>query len=287
MALSKIKRGSVFHKTVEIIEKSIHNNDNIKIKSPEYIIDIISGQLREHDIVLYIDENHFKIKIAIECRDRKRKIDSPQLEAFKKKCEETGIDKGVIVSKMGFYKPEIKKAKHYNISCLTLQQIQSISWLKTEVFIKESNKFINVFVGIIHIGKKLKDYSQYEIKNLDGITITKDILKNNAEKIFNNQKLENEQVGLNKVRINVKGNEFYLQNKTDTQRKYKIESFNFDITYIKEITEIPLAKFQYFDSTNNEIRYDVAMAKTKISEKDITFSLISDKDKTKLTIHSE
>ena len=50
------------------------------------------------------------------------------VEAFRSKCESTDIHSGIIVSGKGFAKTAIKKARGYNIECLTLDQVESFDW---------------------------------------------------------------------------------------------------------------------------------------------------------------
>jgi ethanolamine ammonia-lyase small subunit len=67
-------------------------------------------------VVLSIAREHHELVIALECRDLSRKIDVGAVEAFRSKCEHTGINSGIIVSARGFSKSAIQKATHYGIN---------------------------------------------------------------------------------------------------------------------------------------------------------------------------
>jgi hypothetical protein len=90
--------------------------------------DKVTGKPREHDVVLTITQEHHHLVIALECRDRSRKVGVNAVEEFRSKCEDTGINSGIIVSARGFYKTAIEKATHYNIRCLTLDEAESFDW---------------------------------------------------------------------------------------------------------------------------------------------------------------
>ena len=64
-----------------------------------------------------------------------------QVEAFHTKCEDTGINKRVIVSSAGFYKTTRKKAERYGIDCLTFAQVETVDWLgQTEMTFRQRDR---------------------------------------------------------------------------------------------------------------------------------------------------
>jgi hypothetical protein len=64
----------------------------------------------------------------MECRDRSREIGVPDVEAFKKKCERTGVHRGVIVSASGFAKTALAKAESMDIGCMALEDAERFNW---------------------------------------------------------------------------------------------------------------------------------------------------------------
>lgn len=126
--MPRTRKGDDFHKLVECLERALNGSDNVEIDSPRFLPDKVTGKLREHDVVLTYKQPNRTVLVAIECRDRSRKIDVGQIEAFHTKCRDTGIDKGVIVCSKGFFAPALEKAKHYNIDCLLLEEVKKLDW---------------------------------------------------------------------------------------------------------------------------------------------------------------
>jgi Restriction endonuclease len=87
--------------------------------------------LREHDIVLTFLEGHHELSVALECRDRLRRVGVPDVEAFWAKCQRTGISLGIIVSAKGFTRTAISKANTQNIGCLSLDEVERFDWCQT------------------------------------------------------------------------------------------------------------------------------------------------------------
>jgi hypothetical protein len=96
--------------------------------------DRVTGQPREHDVVITIKEHHHELTIAIECRDRSRPITVNQVEGFWKKCQDTGVNQAVIVSAKGFWKTARKKAEMLGIRCLDWEQTTSFDWMQATEF---------------------------------------------------------------------------------------------------------------------------------------------------------
>lgn len=111
------------------IERVLGHNKNVSVLAPAHVPDRITGESREHDVLITISGSHHKSTIAIECRDRSRKITVNEIEGFWSKCQDTGIDQGIVVSPKGFTKSAITKATHRSIRCLTLSEATSFNWL--------------------------------------------------------------------------------------------------------------------------------------------------------------
>jgi hypothetical protein len=132
------RQGEDFHHLVEILERVVVDHPNVTVESPKYLTDKVTGEPREHDIVLTQRSPQRTTITAIECRDRSRKVTVNQVEEFHAKCEHTGVNKRVIVSRLGFYKTALKKAAHYGIDCLTFSQVDSVDWVsQSDVAIRE------------------------------------------------------------------------------------------------------------------------------------------------------
>lgn len=134
------RQGEEFHRLVEILERAVVDHPNVTVESPKYLTDKVTGEPREHDIVLTQRSPQRTTITAIECRDRSRRVTVNQVEEFHAKCEHTGVNKRVIVSRLGFFKTALKKAAHYGIDCLTFSLVESVDWVgQTDLTIRERN----------------------------------------------------------------------------------------------------------------------------------------------------
>ncbi|MGD9627642.1 MAG: restriction endonuclease [Pyrinomonadaceae bacterium] len=104
-------------------ESLLVGDENVTITSPKRLLDKVTKRLREHDVVIEIKKAHHTNVLAFECRDRSRPIDVNAVEAFAKKCENTGVDKPIMVSSSGFTGPAREKADFYGIECFDLEQM--------------------------------------------------------------------------------------------------------------------------------------------------------------------
>lgn len=127
----KQRSGKPLELLVASIERVLGGNSNIQVTSPAYLPDRITGERREHDVLILISGSHHKSSIAVECRDRSRKITVNDIEGFWSKCQDTGIDQGGIVSPKGFTRSALAKAAHRSMRCLQLSEMESFNWLLT------------------------------------------------------------------------------------------------------------------------------------------------------------
>jgi hypothetical protein len=125
---STMKPGETLQRLVRALEQATNNTANVKIESPKRLPDKDTGQLREHDVVLTFSLSHHSIVMALECRDRSRLVGVPDVEAFRSKCDRTGIDKAIIVSSKGFGKKALQKAEAMEIGCLSLEDTERFNW---------------------------------------------------------------------------------------------------------------------------------------------------------------
>jgi Restriction endonuclease len=123
------KTGKPLEELVASIERALAHNQNVQVQSPAFLIDKVTGENREHDVLLTITGSHHSAMIGIECRDRSRKVTVNDVEGFWSKCQDTGIDHGIMVSPKGFSKSALGKAKHRGVRCLQLTEAKSFNWL--------------------------------------------------------------------------------------------------------------------------------------------------------------
>lgn len=129
MTSARNKPGKSLEQLVSSIERALVHNDKVSVQSPAHLPDRITGELREHDVLISVSGSHHMAAIAIECRDRSRKVTVNAVEGFWSKCQDTGIDQGIVVSPKGFTKTALTKAKRRGIRCLQLTEAKSFNWL--------------------------------------------------------------------------------------------------------------------------------------------------------------
>jgi hypothetical protein len=133
MTQDSSRPGWAFNKFVASLESALAGDANRSVEISKRLLDKKTGGLREHDVLITWKSANRTILTAIECKDTARPVGSPVIEAFRSKCEDTGINKGVIVSKNGFSAGARSKASHYNMDCLTLAEAEAFSWISADV----------------------------------------------------------------------------------------------------------------------------------------------------------
>ena len=117
--------GQRFHNFVAILERMFAHQDGMIVASSLRLPDKGTGRLREHDVVIIRRTHHGPNLTAIECRDQGRMVGVPQIEAFAKKCEKTGVHHGIVVAANGFTSTARTKAKALNLTCMELAEAES------------------------------------------------------------------------------------------------------------------------------------------------------------------
>lgn len=125
--------GKSLERLVALIEAAL-GADGVNVETRKRLPDRITGKCREHDVLVTITRAHHVVQIALECRDHSRPVTVGMVEAFHQKCQDTGIQKGAIVSTSGFWKTAREKAAHYGIRCLDVLEAQSFAWMLTPSF---------------------------------------------------------------------------------------------------------------------------------------------------------
>src|SRR5215208_4058954 len=121
------QRTNPFQQLVHLIEQLLTSHGATVTESKEFI-DQVTGEKREVDIVIETKSGVHPFIIGIECRDRKRPADAPWIEEIASKHQDIGINKTIVVSRSGFYKPALRKAKQRKIDALTLSEAQESDW---------------------------------------------------------------------------------------------------------------------------------------------------------------
>lgn len=245
-----MKTGRSLEKLVAYLERHFAIRDGVKVESPKRLRDKSTGRLREHDVVLTITSGHHTVLVAIECRDRSRPVGVTQLEGFAKKCQETRIGQGVIVSPRGFTKTAPAKARALGIRCLSLDQTNVLPWLLCETFDIYQTNYDHINFTIIPENDFEEKPDNFALETEEGEKITIDILRNNLITALNNQKGElhiKPNVGSHTKRIKLVPKNLIIID-SSTGRREKVRHINTVAQCSTEKKSIPFVLQEYRDS---------------------------------------
>lgn len=147
-----MKKGRTLELVIASLEKALHGKENVKVVSPYKVADKTNTRHkrpREHDVVIIRRDSHHPFLIALECKDRSRPITREQVEAFCRKCQDTGIHKGAIVSTKGFANTAKEKAKFLEIECLSLEEVGAFDWLHLKELSQIESRLIKQNWGLL------------------------------------------------------------------------------------------------------------------------------------------
>ncbi|MBW8244017.1 restriction endonuclease [Muricauda oceani] len=116
------RKGRKFEVLVESLEKHALNKEGV-ISSPGYLMDEVTNQMREVDVLIETKIGTSNISIVLECRDRKMKQDLTWIEQLNSKLKDINADKIIAVSSSGFSKSALEKAKRYGIETRSFDEI--------------------------------------------------------------------------------------------------------------------------------------------------------------------
>ncbi len=124
------RRTNGFQELVSLVQKALVPAGAVVTDSP--LVDVPGmGEPREIDVLIEQSIGPYRMKIAVEAKDHRRKMDSTQFEAIVGKYFGDGrvkVNKVVIVTHNGFYTPVIERAKQLDITLLTLREAKKIDW---------------------------------------------------------------------------------------------------------------------------------------------------------------
>jgi hypothetical protein len=260
------REGRSLEKLVERLEKALSSSENVKIESPKKLIDIVTGRKREHDVVITIDQGHHHVLISMECRERTRKVGSPQIEAFSKKCDHTGIDQGVIVSTSGFTKPALKKAKMEGIRCLSLGEALGFNWMiATSLFSRQAHLIHTDWIILCDETPTDFDMKKFRIEDADGNEISDTTLNSNVVKRFDQSQYlfddRNEIIGT----MEFDGSGLSLVSEEGDHR-YTIKKLIAHARFKFIIAQEPFTLLRYTDEDVDKHLADAALARFEMGE---------------------
>lgn len=146
------RRGRRFEKFVEALTSLEQKDDAFKAESPARLLDRVTGEYREIDVLLTRVAGNKQTRIGIECKEHSRPIDVKEIEAYAGKLQDLDIDHGVVVSREGFTRGAIVKAGNRRLSLQTLNRSEEFDWLQTAGILTDSVRFdrLSVIVPTAH-----------------------------------------------------------------------------------------------------------------------------------------
>jgi hypothetical protein len=120
------KTGKQFERLVADIQESLHSV--AEVLPNQWLPDVYTGQRRQIDILLRLADGPTTILVMIEVRDHDRRVDSPYIEQVNDKRRAVRADKAIVVSRSGFTRPAVEKARHLSIQTLTYATAAAHDW---------------------------------------------------------------------------------------------------------------------------------------------------------------
>ena len=256
-----MKNGKSLERLVASLETALVESSDTLIESPKRLPDKVTGKLREHDVVISANSGHHSTIIAIECRDRSRPVGMSQIEAFRTKCENTGVNVAVIVSPLGFCKTAIEKARFYSIRCLTLDEVGSVDWLQCESLNVYGYENCSVRIKIKSDGVVVKKGdTDFDFVDKNGSLIPSRAWEQLCTDLLNYNKVYLRDVkGTQKEKYTIKVDDLFAY-KQSSGNKIKIEELDLELEYCVKVAESPFRIRKYIDTDNDVEIIDVASA---------------------------
>jgi hypothetical protein len=259
-----MRRGKSLEKLVEHLEKVLAGT-NVSLTAPKRLRDRTTGRFREHDAPIVIKQGHHELRIAIECRDRSRPVTVNQVEGFWKKCDDTGINQGIIVSTRGFYKSAKLKASHLGIRCFDLEQAKSFNWLLASGLQTIERKMTNVIWTLVPAVNPAKPAEAYLLLDGNGVEVSIATLNENARQQLEDFDVDLSVTGKQSFRCVFSASDFSLLDKMTTTR-LPLKELIADIEYEVTKSFVPFDLFRYSDKNSGREMSNAALAKIQVGE---------------------
>jgi len=263
------KPGRSLEKVIAAIERAIGHRSDVKVTSPAHLPDRVTGQPREHDVLLEIAAAHRTIRVALECRDRSRKITVNDVEGFSEKCRDTTVDRGVIVSPKGFSKTALLKASRKGIECQSLSKVDAFDWLAIPgiVQIEREGLRFDFFFGIEPTpGSTIP--SRYEMRDGNGNALNIEVLKApTLAEIEKRQARESniEETGPQKHVVHFSKTDITVVD-LDSGQSLPVATMTATVSYTASAKVLPFSLVQYADAVSGQVTTDAAIADVNIGD---------------------
>jgi hypothetical protein len=120
------KPGKYLEELVAWIQQSVH--EKALVIPNEKVLDIHTKKKRQIDISIRLSDGPTHLFVMVEVRDHKKPIDVRYIEEVCSKKQSVNANAASIVSRSGFTKTALEKAKHLGIQTLTYKEALKSDW---------------------------------------------------------------------------------------------------------------------------------------------------------------
>lgn len=141
------KTGKYLEELVAWIQRSVH--ENALVIPNEKVLDIHTKKRRQIDISIRLSDGPTHLFVMVEVRDHKKPIDVRYIEEIYSKKQSVNANAASIVSRSGFTKTALEKAKYLGIQTLTYKEALKSDWsgwIKCKHFSVITRKYDNVLI---------------------------------------------------------------------------------------------------------------------------------------------
>lgn len=262
---------------MDTLERALVSSNDTRVVAPYWAKDLFTGERREHDVAIIVTKGHHKLITAIECRDRSRPVGVPHLEGFYKKCQDTGVHRGVIVSPKGFCKTTLQKAKSLGIECLLLSQVDSFDWILPGAMKFYRTSITNTHCSGIPVEDITPQPTNFRFVGPSGEEITREILNHNArigwDKVLTEQRFDD---GCHKVRFRIQTPGWFIEDMGTGQThpmKHLLVTLSVEVVstdvpfqnlvYQKDGDNSPIGQASVISFDSDELRADLVFSRNE------------------------
>jgi len=120
------KRSNKFQKLITAIHACVAND--LSVEESAFLVDAETGDKREVDVVLRSQHGGYPIVLTVEVIDRSRRAGSGWIEEMACKHQALETKRLVLISRSGFTRAAMKKAKFRKIEALTIEEACATDW---------------------------------------------------------------------------------------------------------------------------------------------------------------
>lgn len=124
------KRTNPFQRLIHRIESLLHEHTDATVTESKELLDLVTGETREVDIVIEATVGPRQVVIGIECTDKRRRANVGWVDEMYGKLRDLPLDQRILVSASGFSKNAIQRARRRGLQTLSLEQAVAVDWAR-------------------------------------------------------------------------------------------------------------------------------------------------------------